>query len=208
MTPGRGDAGGMDQSGDLAQIRGPFDERLNLCVPRTPSSSLSSKFPEGDLDITVPRRARMIARRGPRTRLPDARSRAELAVAARPLRRRQGRRDPDASTRDRGTAPHQSSAETDLARPRVLSALSRLLPTPLRRARLVSPRTLLRWHAQLVAHRWTYPHRRLGRPPTSPAIRDLAVQMACANPRWGYRRIQGEPVGLGHSVAASTVGKS
>src|SRR6185503_13936235 len=33
----------------------------------------------------------------------------------------------------------------------VLSALSRLLPTPLRQLRLVSPRTLLRWHAQLVA---------------------------------------------------------
>jgi hypothetical protein len=33
----------------------------------------------------------------------------------------------------------------------VLSALCRLLPAPLRRMRLVSPRTLLRWHAQLVA---------------------------------------------------------
>ena len=33
----------------------------------------------------------------------------------------------------------------------LLSALSRLLPPPLRRLRLVSPRTLLRWHAQLVA---------------------------------------------------------
>src|ERR1700716_99559 len=32
-----------------------------------------------------------------------------------------------------------------------LSTLSRLLPTPLRRRRLVSPRTLLRWHAQTVA---------------------------------------------------------
>ena len=30
----------------------------------------------------------------------------------------------------------------------VLSALTRLLPTALRRVRLVSPRTLLRWHAQ------------------------------------------------------------
>ena len=37
----------------------------------------------------------------------------------------------------------------------VLSALSRLLPAPLRRMRLVSPRTLLGWHAQLVARRWT-----------------------------------------------------
>ena len=39
----------------------------------------------------------------------------------------------------------------------VLGALSRLLPPQLRRLRLVSPRTLLRWHAQLVARRWTYP---------------------------------------------------
>jgi putative transposase len=52
----------------------------------------------------------------------------------------------------------------------VLSALSRLLPAGLRRLRLVSPRTLLRWHAQLVAHRWTYPRRQPGRPPTPQPI--------------------------------------
>jgi len=52
----------------------------------------------------------------------------------------------------------------------VPSALSTLLPAALRRARLVSPRTLLRWHHQLVARRWTYPHRRPGRPPTAPAM--------------------------------------
>src|SRR3954451_6393200 len=89
----------------------------------------------------------------------------------------------------------------------VLSALSRLLPAPLRRARLISPRTLLRWHHQLLARRWTYPHRRPGRPPTPPPIRALVLQMARENPRWGYRRIQGELVGLGHPVAASTVWK-
>jgi putative transposase len=47
----------------------------------------------------------------------------------------------------------------------VLSALSRLVPTRLRRLRLVSPRILLRWHTQLVARRWTYPRRQPGHPP-------------------------------------------
>ncbi len=87
----------------------------------------------------------------------------------------------------------------------VLSALSKLLPAPLRRMRLVSPRTLLRWHASLVCQRWTYPRRRPGRPPTAAPIRALVLQMARENPRWGYTRIQGELVGLGHDMAASTV---
>jgi hypothetical protein len=71
--------------------------------------------------------------------------------------------------------------------------------------RLVSPRTLLRWHAQLVTRRWTYPNRRPGRPPTPPAIRAPVLRIARENPTLGYRRIQGELIGLGHTVAASTV---
>ena len=87
----------------------------------------------------------------------------------------------------------------------VLSALSRLLPMQLRQLRLVSPRTLLRWHAHLVARRWTYPRRQPGRPTTPQPIRALVLRMARENPTWGYRRIQGELVGLGHRLAASTV---
>jgi putative transposase len=67
----------------------------------------------------------------------------------------------------------------------LLSALSRLLPADLRRLRLVSPRTLLRWHAQLVARRWTYPRRHPGRPPVRQPVWALVLRMAQENPRWG-----------------------
>ena len=102
----------------------------------------------------------------------------------------------------RRTNPRPKMSWLDRA---VLSSLSRLLPAPLRQVRLVSPRTLSRWHAQLVARRWTYPRRRPGRPPTPLPIRTLVLRMARENSRWGCRRIQGELVGLGHPVAASTV---
>jgi putative transposase len=89
----------------------------------------------------------------------------------------------------------------------VLAALAGLLPGgQLRQLRLiVSPRTLLRWHASLVRWRWTYPRRPRGRPRTAQAIRALVLEMARDNPGWGYRRIQGELTGLGYTVAPSTV---
>jgi hypothetical protein len=88
----------------------------------------------------------------------------------------------------------------------LLAALSRVLPRRAwRRSAFVTPATLLRWHRDLVARRWTYPHRCPGRPATAAEIRELVVRLAGENPAWGYRRIHGELVGLGVEVAASTV---
>jgi putative transposase len=68
----------------------------------------------------------------------------------------------------------------------VLTALARLLPRgQLRQLRLIiSPRTLLRWHADLIRRRWAYPRRAPGRPRTARAVRVLVLEMARDNP--GY----------------------
>jgi len=64
----------------------------------------------------------------------------------------------------------------------VLAALSRLLPRPRWSAFVVTPATLLRWHHELVARRWTYPHPRPGRPPIDNQLRDLVLRLAEENP--------------------------
>jgi transposase len=89
----------------------------------------------------------------------------------------------------------------------LMSALARLLPRgKLRQLRLiVSPQTVLRWHAELVKRHWAYPRRPPGRPRTAGTIRALVLEMAQDNPAWGYRRIHGEVTGLGYKLAPSTV---
>src|SRR5262245_1353985 len=85
-----------------------------------------------------------------------------------------------------------------VARPRLrsadrvlLAALSRSLPRSAWSTLFVSPATLLRWHRQLVARRWTYSRRSVGRPRTGRSVGrprtdrgvcELVLRLARENP--------------------------
>jgi hypothetical protein len=79
----------------------------------------------------------------------------------------------------------------------LLTVLSRSLARPAWAVFPIKPETLLRWHRQLIARRWTYSHRTPGRPPLARSLRELIRRLANENPHWGYRRIVGELKGLG-----------
>ncbi len=87
----------------------------------------------------------------------------------------------------------------------LLAAASRILPRERWRAFVVTPRTLLRWHQELVRRRWTYRRRGPGRPRLEQGTVELILRLAKDNPRWGYLRIRGELLKLGIRVSATAI---
>jgi putative transposase len=91
----------------------------------------------------------------------------------------------------------------------LLAALSRLLLRSGFDALLPRPETLLRWHRDLVRRKWAAFR---GRPPRPRSARhrerrELVLKLARENPRWGYRRIQGEALKLGFKISHMGVAK-
>ena len=68
----------------------------------------------------------------------------------------------------------------------------KLIPRERRGLFLVTPETILRWQRALMRRRWTYSHRRPGRPALAQETVELIVRLVSENPRWGYLRIVGE----------------
>ena len=87
----------------------------------------------------------------------------------------------------------------------MLAGLSRLLSIARRGRFFVQPETLLRWHRELVRRKWTYSHRRPGRPAIPAGTVSLVLRLARENPTWGYRRIHGELATMGVRLASSSV---
>jgi putative transposase len=120
---------------------------------------------------------------------------------------------PDAKDVEIAVLRHQLMVvRRQVARPRyapadrmVLAMLARLLPRERWPIFLVTPATLLRWHRELVARRWTYPRLGGARNGLDSEVVDLVVRMAGENPRWGYVRIVGECRKLGVRVSTTSV---
>ena len=87
----------------------------------------------------------------------------------------------------------------------VIATLAKLVSREGWAAFPVTPETILRWHRALVRRRWTYPHRRPGRPPLPGETVELILRLARENPRWGYLRIVGELKKLGASISKGSV---
>jgi len=74
-------------------------------------------------------------------------------------------------------------------------------------ATVATPDTILRWHRQLIARKWTYARPGDRRRGVLVEIQRLVIRMATENPTWGYTRIQGALKNVGHRVGRSTIAR-
>ena len=66
---------------------------------------------------------------------------------------------------------------------------------------IFKPDTVLRWHRELVRRKWTFKRKgKPGRPGISAELEALIVHL---NARWGYGKIQGELIKLGHDLSCT-----
>ena len=70
---------------------------------------------------------------------------------------------------------------------------------------LFSPETILRWHRWFIARKYDGSGKRGPAPKKANSVRKLVLEMAEANPSWGYGHIHGELKGLGYDVSWQTV---
>jgi len=72
--------------------------------------------------------------------------------------------------------------------------------------RIFKPRTVLRWHKQLVRLKWTFKSKNKGgRPPIDKELVNLILRLAKESPSWGYGMIEGELLKLGFIVPRTTI---
>ena len=148
------------------------------------------------------------------TGLPECDQRVRLAAPAAHERPGQGHGNPGVTTSDHcpATPTGQHPASVLPRRPGIPRGTTAPTPVPtLRRLRLlVRPETVLRWHRDLLARRHAVESgpKRPSRPRTVRSIRLLVLRLVRENSTLGYRRIHGELLVLGITVAASTVWQS
>jgi hypothetical protein len=100
---------------------------------------------------------------------------------------------PDADAVEIAVLRHQLAVlQRQVPRPRynpadrtLLAALAKLLPRERWAIFMVTPATLLRWHRELIARRWTYRSACSEQRGLDEGIVALVVRLARENPRWG-----------------------
>jgi putative transposase len=86
----------------------------------------------------------------------------------------------------------------------LIALLAGLIPRERWTPFLVTPKTILDWHRRLVARRWTYPHRRPGRPPLERETVELILRLSHCQELWMRNRTQAATDPVLSSVSAAS----